>query len=142
MEFARAEAGRRGLPLALAAGVMSDLPYDDGRFDFVLAWNVIYHGNGDVVRRCVSEIRRVLRPGGVYQGTMLSTRHRAFGRGREVAPNTFVLAGEGDKAHPHFYCDARELVGLFSGFELRSLVDREQRDAGTYHWHLVAKRQR
>ena len=43
---------------------MSDLPFAPGAFDYVLAWNVIYHGDGTSVVRALSEIARVLRPGG------------------------------------------------------------------------------
>jgi len=119
---------------------MTELPYPDATFDFVLAWNVIYHGDRDVVSRAIAEIRRVLRPGGLYQGTMLSKRDTLFGQGTEVASDTFVLDDVSDKAHPHFYCNAAELVALFAGFELWSLEDWEHRRPGSYHWHLLAER--
>ena len=119
---------------------MLALPVPDESCDYVLAWNVIYHGDRDVVRQCLGEIRRVLKPGGIYQGTMLSKRNGRFGKGKEVAPNTFVIHDESDKAHPHFYCDAAELVGLFQGFELQSLLDLPHQKPGSYHWHLVADR--
>src|SRR5581483_9046023 len=62
-----AEAGRsaaaRGLRLNLQEAPADALPFADRAFDFVLSWNVIYHGNqGDVGRR-LAEIWRVLRPG-------------------------------------------------------------------------------
>jgi tellurite methyltransferase len=141
----RAEAERRGLAIDLAVGPMATLPYKTGQFDYVLAWNVIYHGDTDIVRQCIAEIRRVLRPGGIYQGTMLSKRHQRYGQGREIAPNTFVLDKSGDnsdKAHPHFYCNAAEIVDLFRGFDLVSLSDRVQDGPGTQHWHIVAERSR
>ena len=141
MQYLLSAATGRGLRVVPVIGAMTDLPYDAGQFDYILAWNVIYHGNGEVVRRCLAEIWRVLRPGGLYQGTMLSKRHRNFGSGREVASNTFVQdGGEGDKAHPHFYCDRTDLASLLSAFELRSLADRNHGGPGTYHWHLVAER--
>ena len=140
IDVVRDEAAKHALPVCLAVGAMTDLPYPDSQFDYVLAWNVIYHGDGSIVRRCVEEIHRVLRPHGLYQGTMLSKRHRMFGRGREIAPNTFVADGHGDKIHPHFYCNATELVDLFQPFEIVSLIDRNQGKEGTQHWHLVAER--
>jgi tellurite methyltransferase len=145
IDVTRTEAARRGLSIALAVGPMTDLPYATGQFDYVLAWNVIYHGDADVVRQCLAEIRRVLRPGGLYQSTMLSKRHTRYGQGREIAPNTFVIDEGGDnsdKAHPHFYCNAAEIVDLFRGFDLVSLIDREQGGPGTQHWHIVAERSR
>ncbi|SDE77758.1 class I SAM-dependent methyltransferase [Rhodospira trueperi] len=137
---ARLAADRAGLPLDLREGVMTELPFPDASFDVVLAWNVIYHGDRPIVERAIAEIRRVLRPGGLYQGTMLSKRNTDYGKGTEVAPDTFVLDGVSDKAHPHFYCNACELVALFDGFELLSLRDVVHHRPGSWHWHMVAER--
>ena len=142
LEFAAAEAGKHGLDVSFQEGLMTDLPYGDAAFDYVLSFNVIYHGDGGVVSRAIAEIHRVLKPRGLFHGTMLSKRNANFGLGTEVAPNTFVVgdAGDGDKDHPHFYCSAGELVRLFEDFELFSLEDREHASPGSYHWHLLAER--
>jgi hypothetical protein len=87
----------------------------------------------------LAEIWRVLKPGALYQGTMLSTRNTNYGRGRAVAPDTFV-DGTKEKAHPHFYCDAAGLIALFAGFELLSLTQQQQRKPDSWHWHVVAER--
>ena len=143
IEITAQQANQGGLSIDLSEGRMTDLPYQAGHFSYVLAWNVIYHGDPTVVRRSIAEIRRVLRPGGLYQGTMLSKRHEGYKKGRQVAPNTFVRNEggiDGDKTHPHFYCDATEIVDLFQEFDLVSLIDREQRGLGSHHWHIVAER--
>ncbi|HEV2302141.1 MAG TPA: class I SAM-dependent methyltransferase [Stellaceae bacterium] len=138
LSFLAARARARGLSLGLAQGSADALPYPARSFDFVLSWNVIYHGSlGDTGRR-LAEIWRVLKPGGLYQGTMLSKRNGNYGLGRTVAPDTFVDARE--RAHPHFYCDASGLVALFAGFEILSLAQREQRKPNSWHWHVVAER--
>lgn len=140
LAFARAAAQKAGCPVDFQMGLMTDLPYADGSFDYVLAWNVIYHGDREVVRRCLSEIHRVLRRGGTFQATFLSKRNHCHGKGSRVAPDTFILDGVSDKAHPHFYCNGFELVELLKGFELISLCDREQSEPGSFHWHCVAER--
>lgn len=119
---------------------MTELPYADGSFDYVLAFNVIYHGEPGVVRRSIDEIRRVLVPGGLYQGTMLSKRNAKFGVGEEVAPDTFLKGDTNETAHPHFYCSAGELCALFDGFELLRLEDRLHNKPGSWHWHMLAER--
>jgi SAM-dependent methyltransferase len=129
----------------LAAASFVELPWRDAAFDYVLAWNVIYHGDRDAVQRAVDEIARVLRPGGLYQGTMLSSRHSRYGQGREVGPGTFVRDGDGDKKHPHFYCDARDLLAIHRRFEPLELADVDHRAndrerAGSYHWQFVMER--
>ena len=72
-------------------------------------------------------------------GTMLSKRDAQFGRGRPVAPDTFIR-GSDPKAHPHYYCDLAALATLFAGFELLSLTQQEQRRPGSWHWHILAER--
>ncbi|MGF1594672.1 MAG: class I SAM-dependent methyltransferase [Kiloniellaceae bacterium] len=141
LAYAAQQARDLGLTVTFRDGLMTELPYADGSFDYVLSFNVIYHGDGSVVARAVSEIHRVLKPGGLFHGTLLSKRNAKYGLGKEVACNTFVIDGaSGDKTHPHFYCNAVELVTLFENFELLRLVDREHERPGTWHWHLLAER--
>jgi SAM-dependent methyltransferase len=113
------------------------LPVEDDSVDHVLAWNVLYHGDREIVRTAFAECRRVLRAGGSFQLTMLSKGHRAFGVGREVRPDTFVdERSVGDKDHPHFYVDAAALTGLLTdaGFDVVSLADVDQQPPGGFHW--------
>jgi tellurite methyltransferase len=136
LEIVRSAAASRGLK----HGNADALPYRDGAFDFVLSWNVIYHGTlGDAGQR-IAEIWRVLKPGGLYQGTMLPTRNVNYGIGRRVAPDTFVVEGGEERGHPHFYCAAPVLVSLFSGFELLSLTQTQQQKPGSWHWNIIAER--
>lgn len=121
--------------LAVSVGDMAALPYRSASFDFVLAFNVCYHTDEDGLRQVMAEVRRVLRPGGIYQATMLSKRNQAYGRGVEVSANTFRQPGASDdKVHPHLFTDARDLVRLHDGFDLRSAVDAEQSTPGSFHW--------
>jgi tellurite methyltransferase len=139
LRFLGERARARGVALGLVQGSADRLPYPAQSFDFVLSWNVIYHGSlGDTGRR-LAEIWRVLKPGGIYQGTMLSKRNGNYGRGRTIAPDTFVDT-QRERAHPHFYCDAAGLVALLAGFEILSLAQREQRKPQSWHWHVVAER--
>lgn len=141
LEFAAGQARELGLEVNFRGGLMTELPYEDDTFDYVLSFNVIYHGDRTVVSRAIAEIQRVLKPQGLFQGTLLSKRNSNYGLGKEISPNTFVVDGaKGDKAHPHFYCNAAELLDLFEDFELLSLFDREHERPGTFHWHLLAER--
>ena len=132
------------LQIDLRQGMMTDLPFADACFDQVLSWNVIYHGDETVVDGSIAEIARVLKPGGTFLGTMLSARRmpveRARAPGREISRNTWVFDGTGDKVHPHYFCNARDLVALFAGFEMLSLRDQTHDTPGSWHWHLTAER--
>lgn len=133
-----------GLAFGTHLGMMTGLPFPDGHFDHVLSWNVIYHGDEAVLRATIAEIARVLRPGGSFLGTMLSARRvpveLAKTPGREISRNTWVFDGEGDKVHPHYFCDGRDLLDLFAAFEVWRLEDREHETPGSWHWHLILER--
>jgi SAM-dependent methyltransferase len=134
-------AGAAGLDVETLEGRMTEIPLPAASVDYLLSWNVIYHGDPEIVRGAIAEIARLLRPGGTFQGTMLTLRNRHFGHGTEIAPRTWVNpeAG-GDKGHPHFYCSAGELADLFEGFEIVSLVQSDHGSPGNWHWQLVAER--
>ena len=141
LDHARETLVARGLEADLRLGHMTALPFPDSAFDYVLSLNVIYHGDPAAVQQAIGEIRRVLRPGGIYQGTMLSQRNSKYGRGEQIAPDTFVNhEAQGDKPHPHYYARALDVARLFEGFEILKLEDREQRAPGAWHWYLVAER--
>lgn len=136
--FTRAEAARHGLSVTADVAHFTAMPYPDAGFDLVLAFNVVYHGDEDGLGRTLAEVRRVLRPGGHYLCTMLSKRNAQYGRGRQVAPNTFVQPGaDDDKAHPHLYADAADLTRLHDGFRPLDRFEAEQSSPGSHHWYCV-----
>ena len=138
LESAREATREAGVEVDFQIGDFTALPIEADSIDLALAWNVIYHGDGDVVRQAIAEIRRVLRPGGLFLGTMISKRHERYGQGKEIRPNTFIIDDDQEKAHAHFYCNDRELIHLLDGFQLFFLQDRQQREAGTWHWEFLA----
>jgi SAM-dependent methyltransferase len=140
LAFARAEAERAGLNIDYRVGPFYALPFADHSFDAAIAWNVIYHGDREIARRAIDEIARVLVPGGVFVGTMLSKRNRAYGVGREVSKDTFVVDdATDDKVHPHVYVNSRDVLVLHRAFEVLALQDVEQ-TPGANHWQFVFER--
>lgn len=108
------------------------LPFADARFGYVPPWSVL--------AAVLDEVRRVLTADDIYQATMLSKRNSAFGKGHEMAADTFVdpIRSE-EKAHPHFYCDAAAPLSLHSGFEVLSLLECQQGPGG-WRWECVMER--
>ena len=139
-----AAAFTQGLTVETHHAPMTELPYADASFDHVLAWNVIYHGDEAVVRRTLAEVARVTRPGSTFMATMLSARRlpveQAKAKGREISRNTWVFEGPGDKIHPHYFCNAPDLLALLWGFEVFTLFDRPHEKPGSWHWHFLAER--
>jgi ubiquinone/menaquinone biosynthesis C-methylase UbiE len=109
----------RGLSARLSKGDMSSLGFEDGFFDAVVSTYVIHHARLSVVRKVISEVRRVLKPGGVFSLITLSDEDGWYGRGEEVEPKTFVRNGdptEGDV--PHHYFSESELRKELKSFEI------------------------
>lgn len=140
LEIAGSNAVDAKLPIDFSCSKMTDLPYEADSFDYVLAWNVIYHGDPDIVQQCIKEISRVLRRGGIFQGTMLSKQNILFGRGRLIAKDTFIIDDDDEKSHSHYYCDYSELLGLLAGFRAYSVSHREHDKPGSYHWHFRSEK--
>lgn len=144
LDYAGRAAEAAGLEIAFHRAEMTDLPFAEASFDYLLSWNVIYHGDGAVAARVLAEAARVLSPRGLLQITLLSKRHRLYGQGTEIAPDTFVFDDDTDtdKAHPHFYCDAagaRDLIAPW--FDVVALDEAIAGDKpGAAHLHLVAER--
>jgi tellurite methyltransferase len=130
--------GRR---LDLRLGDFTALPYPAASFDYVLAWNVVYHGDPEVLATVLAEIRRVLRPDGWYQSTMLSKRNIEYGRGVEIAPGTYVRPdASDDKVHPHLFQNEHDVLRSHGGFSVWAMFDWEHGRPGSYHWHLLFQR--
>lgn len=142
LEYTRRQAQERHLAIDCRLAPMHTLPLEDDSVDYVLSWNVIYHGTVDALAATVAEISRVLRPGGLFQATLLSKRNANWRVGTEIAPDTWVNEAGTEKAHPHCYRNALEVAQLlaWARMELWSLEDVTQHEPGSYHWHLIAEK--
>ena len=106
------ERARRRLPVARIVELEPDapLPFDDGAFDLVLCAETIEHVRD--VQLLLSEVRRVLRPGGVLAAT---------------TPANLPLGRRPDPLSPHlrFFTrrSLRRVLGEL-GFEVESLRRR------------------
>jgi ubiquinone/menaquinone biosynthesis C-methylase UbiE len=64
VDVARSKARRRGLPAQFMVEPVEALSFSDGSFDVVLSSLMMHHLPGELRRRALAEIWRVLRPGG------------------------------------------------------------------------------
>lgn len=140
LAYATEWAKQKGQTLHLTTGDMAHLPFDDGFFDVVLTWNVIYHGLSAYIDQTISEIKRCLKPNGTLVCTLISTKHHRFGIGEEIEPNTFVIPGDEETSHPHHYFDQAEINRYLRDFTLLHCEDVEQGDPDSYHWQILATR--
>jgi SAM-dependent methyltransferase len=139
--LATTQAATDGLPVRTHDALMTALPFEAAVFDIAVSWNVLYHGDPEVVAGAVGEMARVLKPGARAIVTMLTKRNGAFAVGREVAPDTWVNeAAADDKMHPHFYCDAEGFAAVFRDFHVMTLREDNLGNPGNSHWVATLER--
>ncbi|MBU2646262.1 class I SAM-dependent methyltransferase [bacterium] len=142
LEHCRQWLATRGLAASLTRGDMGSLPYRDSRFDFILAWNVVYHAIRKDLIHTLQEVFRVLRSGGRVYLTLNSTRNEWFGKGTEVEPRTYINPDKGDGRHVHYFCDREDVLDLLSGWQVEEMKETEQTFRGRLHpdtWHWTVQ---
>lgn len=143
-------AGREGVSVRAVVCDMAGLSFPDSVFDCVLAYNVIYHTDTAGIRRTLSELARVLKPGGELFLTMLSKKSNGFinaGTDQRLDANTIVRddCEETERGIPHFYLDYQELNGIFTGWEIQGVplecceYPEGKRETTSWHWKLLLK---
>ena len=90
-----------------------ELPFSDSSFDIVLAFHILEHLLSEDREKAVSEIKRVLVPGGKAFIRVFSVGDMRFGKGKEIEKNTFM---RGNQLAYHYFTE-RELEDLFSDFK-------------------------
>lgn len=131
-----------GSPGLAVLAPMDALPFATECFEYVLAWNVLYHGTWPDVVRAVSGALAVLAPGGTFQATFLSPRNQHCGRGRSLDDRTWIDETQGDKAHPHCYTSQADLEALFKGVSIETMEEYEQSNyPEAWHWHVTARKE-
>ncbi len=139
-----------GLKPDCKVGDMLSLPYEDHSIDCIISYNVISHSDTAGVNKVVSELRRVLKPGGECYLTLCSKASNGFTQNwPSVDRNTKLKMIEGPEYRvPHFYADYDLIMDLFSGFRIISVShvenyhEKEGSIHSSYHYHVLVKNER
>ncbi len=98
------------------------LPYHDGFFDAVLAVRVIHHSLMSNIVKIVSEIDRVLRPGGYLFLQVPCYESETFDSETIWAePGTLIARGGPEKDVPHHFFRKNELLGIFPDYIVKEI---------------------
>lgn len=133
-------ADQLNLKIDLVNGNMNRLPFASQSFDFVVAYNSIYHTDYEGLIRTIYEIRRVLKANGEAFVTMLSKNDKSFidGSGSLIAENTLMKKEEDGSILPHFFVDEEYIYKLFKSFHIISLKQIEEfhEDKTFFHYAI------
>lgn len=117
IEITRSRSQEAGLKdIFLKVGDMSALPYEDGKFDAVVCVWSTGHGYRENMEKTISEMRRVLKPGGILLSDFPSSKDRHFGTGTEIATQTFLHPDIDHPDVPHYYFHEEELKELLNQY--------------------------
>jgi len=95
------------------------LPFLDGYFDVVISVYAIEHSNLYNVKRTIDEVFRVLKKGGIFLTTIVSTKDYKFKIGKKIEKNTYLFH---DTLH-HFF-DEKDIKILFNKFSILKFEER------------------
>jgi ubiquinone/menaquinone biosynthesis C-methylase UbiE len=123
IDFTRRRLEKDGLMdgIELQAANATQIPYPDNSFDGVLAWRFLHVLSPVQAQKCISEILRLLRPGGkVLLGTRSprSTNYELIRSGRKADADFDYRSGQlSERAVQDTYYSRRELEVLFGSFQ-------------------------
>lgn len=108
------------------AGVKADLrlieggglPFDQDSFDAVIAWQVLYYNNWTGLHAAILEIERVLRPGGVFIGTMAGVGDISHKLGKALGDCEYISGAPGQEGAHLIILDKHELQRCFPDREI------------------------
>lgn len=140
-----------GLDFDYRVGDMLKLPYQDESFDAILSYHVINHTDTTGVKQIVSELFRVLRPGGECYLTLGSKDTWGWKETNWplVDENTKLRQEDGPENNvPHFYADYHLIKQLFAAFDIIDIHQleefsenlSEQKVRQSWHYHILARR--
>ncbi|MGI8552507.1 MAG: class I SAM-dependent methyltransferase [Dehalococcoidia bacterium] len=131
------------LPACVALADMRSLPFATAAFDAVISIHVLYHASRRGMQTALAAVARVLRPGGIFVATFLTTRAWKYGEGECLEPHTFVQMRGPEAGIPRHYCDEAEVRTLLTDFRVdRIHLDEFRDEAGDLqsHWEVLAAR--
>ena len=113
--WAQEWAARQNLAAEFQVADIAALPFADSYFDVVVSHGVLDHVPTEVARSAAKEVKRTLRPGGLFYCDLRSSEDFEYGLGQEVEPNTFMLDhGFEEGLVQHFFTEA-EIYHLVDG---------------------------
>ncbi|MFA6602732.1 MAG: class I SAM-dependent methyltransferase [Candidatus Shapirobacteria bacterium] len=126
---------------------MIALPYANNSFDCLIAYHAIYHQDDQGIKKVISEINRVLTPGGEAFITFNSQSNSAFSdpNNTHLSPNTIIKNSGHESGIPHFYATKGGIEQLLTGFNIVEFSHKEEyyQDDPNYvaaHYFVLVKK--
>jgi len=97
-------------------------PFKDNFFDAIISIQVIHHAKIKNIRYCISEMERVLKPGGIIFVSVTKSSYRIMAKNfKMIAPRTYVVLDGPEKGLPHYVYNQILLRKDFKNFKILDL---------------------
>lgn len=127
-------------------GTFLKLPFQDGCFNSAFSSYGIENVSLPKIKKALSEMKRVVRKGGLMLVTLHSTKHWRFGLGKETSPHTFLtvdtMQGKRLEFVTHFF-GKEEAESVFHNLDLKILSIKEVpkiTDKKRAHWTILSEK--
>lgn len=112
-----------GTDFRTVIGDMQHLPFADNAFDCIYSYHVMSHTDSEGIKQIISEVHRVLRPGGEIYFDLCSKNTWAFRESGfpHIDENTLRFVGGVEDGIPHFFTDEEGIRELLKDFRINVL---------------------
>jgi hypothetical protein len=115
-------------------------------FDFILAYNVLYHGNKEQFSNSIGLISKWLKQNGLFFFTCPTRRDDKYGSGELVAPHTYTPLNSVHPGDIHYFANEADISDFLSRFAtISTTVDEHYWDNDgikqfSSYWQILAKK--
>lgn len=110
---------QEGIDAELILSTEPTIPFGDNQFDVVVAWQVLYYNDWKSLAFAVQEIERVLRPGGIFIGTMAQEGDTSHTNSNSLGDCEYVSNVQGQEGARLLIIQESNLTRCFPGRDLR-----------------------
>lgn len=141
IEYIKNVANEKKLNVNAVVADMTNLPFEDNRFDCVICFHTIYHTDYNGVKKALQEIRRILKNGGEAFISFNSKENPNYVESESPDGFTIIKDEGGEKGIPHCYLNEYDLFDILSDFKIISMNKiqnyvRKGRDARGIHFYV------
>jgi SAM-dependent methyltransferase len=98
----------------------SEIPFEAHTFDAVIAWQVLYYNSWTSFYAAMDEIGRVLRPGGIFIGTLAGVGDVSHRMSKLVGDCEYISGVPGQEGAHLLIVDEEDLPRCFPGQKIRT----------------------
>lgn len=122
LDFTRDWLKSKNLEGTLDLASVDKQPYEDEFFDFVICHGVLDHCLAGPRMGSINEVNRILKPGGYYFFSVISEEDSAFGSGKKIEEDTWLVEDGYEKDIPQAFFTMDRIRREFSTFDIVSIV--------------------